>query len=128
MDITPLIKSGQQVVEGYGPGFFRIAGKRWAQPVIVMPDVTVALSYEPGNDDDFCHLMAEILRFAQNDKAIEILLIGTGENAAMISPEVRQAFRDVGVSIDVMDTAAACRTYNVLMPEGRVVAAALIPV
>ncbi|MCB9989409.1 MAG: Mth938-like domain-containing protein [Rhodospirillales bacterium] len=124
MDITPLIKSGQQVVEGYGVGFFRIAGKVWEQPVIVMPEETAA--WDRRNDFDWAE---SFFRSLGGDASFpEILLIGTGATSVMIAPEIRQAFRDKGISIDVMDTPAACRTYNVLMPEGRSVAAALIPV
>lgn len=58
----------------------------------------------------------------------EILLIGCGSRAAFISPPLRQALRDAGITIDAMDTGAACRTYNVLLAEERRVVAALIAV
>jgi uncharacterized protein len=60
--------------------------------------------------------------------SVELLLIGTGARMAQIDRTLRQALRADGVVIEVMDTGAACRTYNVLMAEGRRVAAALIAV
>jgi uncharacterized protein len=44
----------------------------------------------------------------------------------MVAPELREALRPAGIVIEAMDTAAACRTYNVLLTEERRVAAALI--
>lgn len=58
----------------------------------------------------------------------EILLIGCGSRARFIAPPLRQALRDAGITIDAMDTGAACRTYNVLLAEERRVAAALVAV
>ena len=63
-----------------------------------------------------------------SDPVPQILLIGCGQGAAMISPALRQALRAAGAVIDAMDTGAACRTYNVLLAEERRVAAALIAV
>jgi uncharacterized protein len=59
---------------------------------------------------------------------VELLLVGTGGRMAQIDRTLRQALRADGVVVEVMDTGAACRTYNVLMAEGRRVAAALIAV
>jgi uncharacterized protein len=59
---------------------------------------------------------------------VDLLLFGQGRRMALISPALRQGIRAVGIVVEPMDTGAACRTYNVLMAEGRRVAAALIPV
>lgn len=128
MDITPLIQKGRQTIDGYGRGFFRIAGAVWRGPVIVTPEKTMSLELSSGKGSISCELMEEILRFARNAEGFDILLVGTGKTAWPVDPEIRQAFRDCGTALDVMETGAACRTYNVLMPEGRAVAAALIPV
>ena len=57
---------------------------------------------------------------------IDLLLLGCGARMAMVPAGVRQHLRAAGVVVESMDTGAACRTYNVLMADGRRVAAALI--
>lgn len=71
--------------------------------------------------DDFAPLLAEA-------EGVELLLIGTGRDFLLPSPTLRAALRDRGVRTEPMDTGAACRTYNVLLGEGRPVGAALIAV
>jgi uncharacterized protein len=56
----------------------------------------------------------------------EIVLLGTGTGLRFPSPAVLAPLYDAGIGVEVMDTGAACRTYNILMAEGRVVAAALL--
>ena len=57
---------------------------------------------------------------------VDILLVGTGAKFLPVPPALRQAVRAWGVAVEGMGTAAACRTYNVLLAEERRVAAALI--
>ena len=57
-----------------------------------------------------------------------LLLLGTGRRQVFPAPELRRAFCDVNIALEAMDTGAACRTYNVLLAEGRPVGAALIAV
>jgi len=59
--------------------------------------------------------------------APEVLLIGTGSRQRFLAPEVLRPLLMAGVGIEVMDTQAAARTYNILMSEGRRVVVALIP-
>ncbi len=59
---------------------------------------------------------------------IELLLVGTGLDIAAIDPALRGWLKDAGVGLDVMQTGAAARTYNILVAENRKVAAALIAV
>jgi uncharacterized protein len=61
-------------------------------------------------------------------RAVELLLFGQGPRMLLVPPALRQGLREAGIVLEPMDTGAACRTYNVLMAEGRLVAAALIPV
>ena len=60
--------------------------------------------------------------------SIELLLLGTGETLRPVPDLVRQRLRSVGIRVDPMATGAAARTYNVLIGEGRRVAAALLAV
>ena len=57
-----------------------------------------------------------------------VVLCGSGKTADRPGADLRQALKNAGLNVDYMDTGAACRTYNVLMAEGRRVAAALLPV
>ncbi len=65
--------------------------------------------------------------FAEKDQ-LAFLLVGTGRSQVFPSLAVRRAFDEAGLGLEVMDTGAACRTYNVLLAEQRPVAAALIAV
>ena len=124
MDVTPLVPEGRQVVEGYGDGGFRVSGTLWRGPVIVFPDRTVAW---PGGSMSGLSL-AMLEPALAVDEVPEILLLGCGARAGFVSPALRAAIRSAGPVLESMGTGAACRTYNVLLSEGRRIAAALIPV
>jgi uncharacterized protein len=124
MDLLPRIPGDRQVINAYGDGGFRITGRRWEQPVLVFPGVTVAWAVSDLAGMDFESLQPV---FAA-DPAVELLLVGCGPSMAFLPKELRAAVRARGVVMEGLDTGAACRTYNLLMGEGRRVAAALIPV
>ncbi|HAA92380.1 MAG TPA: hypothetical protein DCS82_01490 [Rhodospirillaceae bacterium] len=123
MDVTPTVPEGVQVIDSYGPGRFRVAGEVWDSSVIVVPEKTLVWPVPSIADLSF-ECLAPVF---SADPAIEVLLIGCGEKMAMVPAALKQQSRAQGVGIDSMDTGAACRTYNVLLAEGRRVAAALIP-
>ena len=116
----------RQVVQSYGPGRFRVSGVAWTAAILVTPDRTVAWEAAAAP-------MAEALGVAalapvlDATPAVEVLLVGGGARAAFIPPATRAALKARGLAVESMDTGAACRTYNVLLAEGRRVAAALIP-
>jgi uncharacterized protein len=56
----------------------------------------------------------------------ELVIFGSGSRLRFVSPALQRALIDRRIGIETMDTAAACRTYNVLASEGRAVAAALL--
>jgi uncharacterized protein len=58
---------------------------------------------------------------------VQILLLGLGRSVGSVAVTLRTVLRAAGIALEPMDTGAACRTYNVLVAEGRRVAAALIP-
>ena len=123
MDITPLVPEGRQIIESYGDDGFRISGERYPGPVIVWPE-GVATWAVSGIGAAAIETLDAV--FAA-EPPIEILLIGSGATFDMAPAALRSALGARGVSIESMDTGAACRTYNVLMAEDRRVAAALIP-
>ena len=122
MDLTPLVPAGRQVIERYGPSGFRVAGTIWRGPVLVFPDLTT-----PWTAVADAVVTGASLQPVVEHGGVQILLLGLGSRMRTATPELRAALRQAGIIIEVMDTGAACRTFNVLMAEDRSVAAALIP-
>jgi uncharacterized protein len=115
---------GRHLIDAYGAGGFRFADMSHRGSILVLPSGIKAWAPTSGRDltlDDFAPVFAE-------SAAIELLLIGTGLEVVPASEELRWRFRESGVRLDVMQTGAAARTYNVLLAENRRVAAALIAV
>jgi uncharacterized protein len=105
----------------YESGAITINGSVWTEHLIVLP--------ERVHSDWGVHAVSEL---SVEDFAIlesydlEVILLGTGDRQAFPPRDVMRHFREQQIGLEVMDTAAACRTYNVLMSEDRRVAAALI--
>lgn len=110
---------GRLPVDGYAPGGFRVAGLVHAGPLALLPEGILPWAGLP-----------DLAPFLERAAAFDVLLVGTG--AAMALPANlaagRSALEAAGVGVDLMATPSACRTYNVLLAEGRRVAAALMPV
>lgn len=123
MDITPRIAASSQVIQSYANGGFKIAGKAYAGAVIVTQDSVMPFA-GPGFSDLNEGALKDIVAGLP---PLEVLLIGAGASAVMPPPFVRAASREIGIGVDIMDTGAACRTFNVLLTEGRQVAALLYP-
>jgi uncharacterized protein len=79
-------------------------------------------AWEPADPLDVASLAPAL---AEKDR-IGLLVLGTGERQVFPAASVRRAFAEAGMALEVMDTGAACRTYNVLLAEGRPAGAALI--
>ena len=104
-------------VEGYGPGFFRVGAQRHEGAVLILPG---AVETWGGYED------TAVLTAAAED--IDVLLVGTGAEIAHLPPLFRSTMETAGIGVEPMASPQACRTYNVLLGEGRRVAAALLPV
>lgn len=106
---------GASKFDGYGPGFFRVGGEVRQGAVLVHrggvqawnggPEAIVALS-----------------------DLLDVLLYGAGEETAHAPEELTEALERVGIGVESMASPTACRTYNVLLGEGRRVGAAVLPV
>jgi uncharacterized protein len=123
MDITPLIPGDRQVIDSYGPGRFLVSGEQHAGSVIVFSDRTVAWPVASFAEISLGGLDAVI----GAETPVDVLIIGCMRTPQPVPAALRTALRGQGIGCDAMDTGAACRTYNVLLSEGRRVAAALIP-
>jgi uncharacterized protein len=112
-----------QVVRSYGPGRFLISEREWREPVLVTPTATVAVQIARAED-----LTLERLSFLKTlPVPTELLVLGCGARAVFVPPDKRAVLKAAGLGLEVVDTGSACRIYNVLLAEGRRVAAVLIP-
>lgn len=117
MRMTEIEFDDAKPVEGYGPGFFRIAGQVLEAPLIV-----TATGARPwGGYEDAETLLAMV-------GEIDVVFIGTGDEVAYLPKTLRAKLDAAGLGAEAMSSPAACRTYNVLVNDGRRVAAALLPV
>jgi uncharacterized protein len=112
-----------QVIRTYGPGHFLISDRDWREPVLVTPGATTPWPVTRAEE-----LAPDNVAAARTGLApAELLVVGCGPRAVFIPPALRAALKAAGLAVEVVDTGSACRIYNVLLAEGRRVAAALIP-
>lgn len=117
--------SGFNSITGHGPGFVAVNGDSISNPVIVLPDKLInpwpiaaaAVSVATLAIADFAELFG---------LKPELVVFGSGAVFRFPDRRLMAAFAEARIGFEVMDTPAACRTYNVLTSEGRRVAAALL--
>jgi uncharacterized protein len=112
--------SGKNLFTGYGDGFVAINGTRHETPLLVTSERVVHW-----NVASFASLTADAVGELIAQRA-EIIILGTGASLLFPPPEVARRIAAAGVGLEVMDSKAACRTYNVLTAEGRRVLAAIL--
>lgn len=122
--MTPDPETGPKLVQAYGDGGFRISGQRYEGSLIVLPSVVHAWPATSIAEVT----AASLALVCESEDPVDILLIGSGHDVPRIDPAVRDALRPRGIIADVMDTGAACRTFNLLVADARRVAAAMIAV
>ena len=117
MELNEVSFDGVRPIDGYGPGFFRIDGDAYHGAILALPQ---RVRDWGGYADS-----ATILQVRDE---IDVIFIGTGAEIAHVPADFRSQLEETGLGIEVMGSPAACRTYNVLLGEGRRVGAALLPV
>jgi uncharacterized protein len=114
------VPANEYRITGYGDDYVVVGSRRFDKSVIVMNDRLKEWD-APGFDSllprDF-----ELLR----ELSVEIVLLGTGRVIRFPAPKLVMPLHEAGIGLEVMDTRAACRTYNLLTGEGRRAAAALL--
>jgi len=118
------VPEGRQIIQRYGNGGFHVSGRQHMGAILVLADHTVAIEASSPDALDAAAL-ADALAPGM---AVELLLVGSGPAIRHVSPAAREALQAAHIGFDVMNTGAACRTYNLLLSEGRHVAALLFPV
>ena len=122
--LRPARFPGRAPIDAYGNGGFRFTDMSHRGSLLALPSGIQAWQAVSAADIDAASLGPVL---AEAD-AIEILLIGTGDDLVPLDPVTRQCLADAGLVADLMATGAAVRTFNVLLSEDRAVAAALIAV
>ena len=114
--------SASNLIRSYGAGEIKINDLTFKDPVIVSSSA-IAAGPRVAAADELAAAHAEALLAHEP----EVVLLGTGARQIFPAPEFGAAFLRAGVGFEVMDTGAACRTFNVLVAEQRRVVALLIP-
>lgn len=117
MAMEPTDFSGAVPVDGYGPGFFRVAEKIHHGPVLVRQGG----AQDWGGLDD----RAPLLALAGQ---VDVLFIGMGPEIGRAPADLVAQLEAQGVMVEAMASPTAARIYNVTLSEGRRVACALLPV
>ena len=117
MKITEIDYDAAKPIDSYGDGFFRVASEVHHGDMLIFPDAVLGW----GGYGDRAAIIAQAGQ-------IDVLFIGTGAEIAHIPAAFRAAMEGAGIGVEQMSTPAACRTYNVLLGEGRRIGAALFAV
>lgn len=113
--------TGVHMVTGYGDGYVEVNARRYEASLVILPDQLLADWSVP----EFAALTSRHLG-ALAEHRPEIVLLGTGRRQRFPPPALLADLIMHDIGLEVMDSQAACRTYNILAAEGRRVAAALI--
>lgn len=117
MRLTEISYGTAQPIEGYGPGFFRLGTHLLRGACLITP-------WDAGPWGGLQDTAAPLALAGR----IDVLLLGMGPAIAPLPRPFREALEEAGIGVEPMSSPAACRTYNVLLGEGRRIAAALLPV
>lgn len=115
---------GRHLLDAYGAGGFRFGEMSHKGSILMLPSGVKAWDVadnQPWTGGQFADVFAEAGQ-------IELLLLGTGVNLRPLPEALRWRFRELKISLELMTTPPAARTYNILVAEGRKIAAALVSV
>ena len=112
---------GKNTFTGYGPGYVEVNRRRHSASLVVSGDRLIADWPARTLEGITADNLAAVVELAP-----EIVLLGTGAQFRFPEPALLAPLYKAGIGVEVMDTPAACRTYNILLGEGRNVVAALL--
>ncbi len=112
-------------IDAFGDGGFRIADQRHEGDLLI-----VGAQRHDWSTPDGAQALApsDFSVFLTSAETPDMVVLGTGARLTHPPAEVRRAFREARIGLEVLDTATACRTYNLLAGEGRRIGAALIAI
>lgn len=124
MKLSRHAPTDRQIVQRYGNGGFRVSGVDYSGAILILPESTSSWLF---TSIDFLTIDAfkPVLEIAEK---LDVFLLGCGDRMVPLNRGVRSAFLDAGLTVEAMATGSACRSYNVLVTEGRSVAVALIAI
>ena len=114
---------GRAPIDTYGNGGFRFADMSHRGSILCLPS-----GIHSWSTTDPSRIDPASLKQVFAETGIEVLLVGTGPDLVPLGDAVVERCRDAGIRAEPMSTGAAARTFNVLLSEGRAVAAALLAV
>ena len=117
MRLTEITYGSALAIESYGPGFFRVGSHVLRGACLITP-------WDAGLWGGFDDTETPLSLAGR----IDVLFVGTGAEIAHPPAAFRTLMEASDIGVEVMNSPAACRTYNVLLSEGRRIAAALLPV
>ena len=117
MEINEISFSGQPPVDSYGPGFFRVSDKVLKGPLFL----TLKGSINWAGLEDLSPII-------ENKDDYDVIFIGMGKEISPLPKVIINKLEEAGVPYELMNSASACRTYNVLLSEDRRVGLAVLPV
>ena len=114
-------QSSLNTITGYGIGYIEVNSKVYPHALLVQPEGEIS----PWPVSAFADLSSDNLASLCVFKP-ELIIIGTGKKQQFLKPELIKPLIQAKIGFEMMDSQAACRTYNILMNEGRQVLAAII--
>lgn len=113
-----------QSITAYGAGWVAVDGERHTSSLVL----SAAGALEAWDCDRFDALSAAHFDrlLALGAEPPELVVFGSGERLRFVKPALLRSLIERRIGVETMDTAAACRTYNILAAEGRRVVAALL--
>ena len=120
MKLHPDHHDDLNAITAYGTGWVEVNGARHEGPLLLRPQGPV----QSWALDDLALTPETLLALAEPRP--EVILLGTGARLQFPPPSCSRPLLQAGIGLETMDSVAACRTYNILMAEGRQVLLALV--
>lgn len=121
MKFQPDIPEGMNIIHASSRTDVSVNGQVYTTSLVVPGDAPLE-PWHAGSVADLTEAhFQQLVRFKP-----ELVIFGSGPTLRFVHPSLQRPLIEAGIGIETMDTPAACRTYNILMAEGRRVLAALL--